>query len=489
MYFKNPNNSNDDNAYGRALSLGYFLEHYAFITDMLWHYSDQAYVDSLKDSLAVITAFADSVLRVSEPFGNPASHPPYFPDWPRTEYHNIRLRLIGALGYAGCILDSGRYVAYADSQLFNYSSGRYLFNGYLNFGRGNGGYYKEGQSYFSFSMHGLTLFFAAHNRMHGINHFNNPSVMDMVDRSLNLIGPDFYNIPIDDCWKTYFRWQGNSTGYLRSPNFNYGCYEFFQQSTQASSELLDDISWYIKNYHNQFSSSGIFTVYDRIPMIISYNAKDVLNHHPTPHIPPARYKNSIESDEELTIIRESGIRDISDYRNSLNLIVNHENSYHGLVHEQDDQGSFQLYYRGKHLLIDPGYQSGAWYHHGRDWLNSAYAHNLPLIKPDAINEQENLNTDYKLPISTNVINIEKIPPLGVTNIHSGTWGNTEYKAVRTYFSETSSIKEMQIELNYDNIENDDYLLKRNFFLLDNKFVIVRDYFTKEGGQSYNLNPA
>ena len=35
----------------RTLSIAYLLENYALITDLLWYYSDTAYVNTLKDSL------------------------------------------------------------------------------------------------------------------------------------------------------------------------------------------------------------------------------------------------------------------------------------------------------------------------------------------------------------------------------------------------------------------------------------------------------
>ena len=166
-YFNNPNNANNDNQSARALSLCSLLRHYTDVCDFLYYYSDTAYVNSILDSLGILACYADSVLKVSEPLGEP-------PDstWPKPSYANIRLRLIGALGYAGLILDNSNYVQYADDQLFIYSHPDYPFNGYLNFQSGNSGAFKEGPGYMAFSMHGLTPYFTARKRLTGINYFD-----------------------------------------------------------------------------------------------------------------------------------------------------------------------------------------------------------------------------------------------------------------------------------------------------------------------------
>ena len=205
---------------------------------------------------------------------------------------------------------------------------------------------------------------------------------------------------------------------------------------------------------------------------------------------PSRFKQEVLSDDEITVFRQKGISDFTGYKDGLQLILSHENSYYPAVHEQDDQSSYQLYYQGKQLLIDPGYnaRNDKWSGFGRRWLNSAYAHNLIIIKPDSVNEQENLRTDYQYPpppgAKTDIILVHPKGAGSRTAQPGAPLGTPKDPSYREFISVLPSIKKMQESLAYETDIHDNYeyhyLLQRNFYLIDNRFVAIHDNLTKMG---------
>ena len=176
----NPNE--DASPYRKGLDIGYMLEALALTVDMLWWYEGGIHQSDLAaklDSLAWYTY--DTVL-------------PSYINWccyttdpdsiiPTTGWTNVKLRLLAALGYAGCVLkdvpnyadNAEDYYNEAKEQLFESLDPTTentfdddqdgIMSGYMDVCFGDGsGLYKEGFSYYSWSMEFLTTFFTAAKR-------------------------------------------------------------------------------------------------------------------------------------------------------------------------------------------------------------------------------------------------------------------------------------------------------------------------------------
>lgn len=98
---------------GNCLTLGSLMEHVAFIVDMLWYYVDSAEQDSLNNKLDNMAYYANHMLSdslLTDSYYTQGgwvikndSLPAYYPDSLQIYWNNARIRLAGALGYAGCV--------------------------------------------------------------------------------------------------------------------------------------------------------------------------------------------------------------------------------------------------------------------------------------------------------------------------------------------------------------------------------------------------
>jgi hypothetical protein len=179
------------------------------------------------------------------------------------------------------------------------------------------------------------------------------------------------------------------------------------------------------------------------------------------------------------------------------MYVNHENSVGRTEHEDSDQSSFILYYKGKQLLIDPGYRP-SWfgYNIGKEWLASAFAHNLIMVNPyamtaiDSLREADELSIDYISTLSDTSswnsgysdnysFSYSDFEPRGHRIGQAGiTHGYEETEATnpcyRKYLVNNVKIDHLQIELDYDHeqdnypesLRSDEINLKRNFYTID-----------------------
>ena len=395
-----------DGITGDCLSLGSLLANVGFIVDMLWHYVGDSEQDSLRNKLDNIAYYVNHMLNQGLPIYNHCvgqncsggwiintdpNLPEYYPDYLQTYWTNGRIRLAGALGYAGCVLDSLEYIDTAENDLFELplDTGH---NGFIELMTSNGGFYSEGISYTSYTFNGLDLFLTARKRVYEVDWFSNSNsnIPQLYVNSLYLTAPDFGPIAFDDVTISHI----NTNGTLYRPRPFSQMVTYFYHSDESDFESRNLIRWLMNEYNEKYDT--YFGLWD-FRKLYAYNQERVLGDPPS-HIPDYLSQGTYHSNDEFTIFHKS-ISDADDFYYSPTLIVNHENSVDYGTHEDSDQSSFILYYKGRPILIDPGYKTSKGNAHiGREWLSSPFAHNLIMVNPTCVDpgysEEDELDLDY-----------------------------------------------------------------------------------------------
>ncbi len=495
-----------DGSWGDCLSYSSMLNSIANIVDNLWYYNVQNQTD-LHNKLEELAGWANELLSESNFSGGYAqcTNPDYPPQL-CTSYHNGRIRLAGALGYAGCVLGNEEFIETAENDLFVRSlpGGK---NGFIEFMTSNSGTYNEGISYTEYTFEGLAKFFTARKRLtfdfsnipDNNNWFEDDRVRDIYVNSLDLISPSMANVPFDDVHETYVRTgASNPLGYLYKPRKIFSeCITYYYQSPVNDTDSRNHIKWLVNNYKSHTGYANYYTTGWNTNKfyVYQYDTSRILAGNCST---PEHLTNGNFSNEELTIFRRP-IQTYNDYQDYPVLYVNHENSVGNSGHEHSDQSSFILYYKDKQLLIDPGYRP-SWYSYylGKEWLASPYAHNVIMVNPydeyynaysssnfNLIEENE-LNGDYRDlftsldewndPEDNNPNHIKfkfnRFEPIG----DAGDFNDVIplNPAHKNYLISNNSITHLQIELDYDHpqshyppeLVNDEINVKRNFYSID-----------------------
>lgn len=476
-----------------CLSYGQLLLNVSCIVDLLWEYDGGAYQDTLRTQLTSLAGWAYLVLTSESHNGstiNISSN--IYPDSMTTGFHNGRIRLAAALGYAGCVLDSLSYINAAEYDLFgavaygsNPSTG--LCSNTIEKTTSEGGLYNEGMSYTRYIFNALDFFLTARNRTENsgssniVNHnwFTDSSVniREMYENSLDLISPDLNCIPFDDAHYSQVittDWNNVPSGAFTRPSSYTNMMTYYFRGNPTSS-MQEFIRGFVNRYYDKW---GVYTegygyrsfyTYndDRTDLITSGSPQQFLseNDHPL--------------NSEFTILRKT-VDTWDDFQEAATLIVNHEHSAGVTSHEHSDQSSFILYYKGKQLLIDPGYRpSWEQYYLGKEWLQSPFAHNLILVNPVGENimdeEQNELLLDYFY-VRTNAeywndpdntppeennyeLEVKDFEPSGEL-LQTGVAPDPAYK---NYLISNQDIKHLQVGIDYDRSET---AIIRNFFSVD-----------------------
>ena len=351
-----------DAAYGLVdvFSLAYTLNNLAMIVDMLWYYEDGDHQDELADKLDLLANWTyDKIINSQNgayTYEGVSGDPIKF----STGYNNIRLIVLGALGYAGVVLDSLDYINKVDWELLDRPG--HDVEALLDHLSQTSGIYAEGLGYRSMSFLGLSNYFTARKRYHDpgeldhgyINYYDNINLSKMFEESMYLLYPDLSFVPFDDCWKINY-----GSGIELNPNIlneylypPYGMIEYYYQQDYANPEILDLIRFYI-NERQESDDSIEYPVMIfggmKLPIILSFeeNHVDIYGDSSI----PATIQESNYSNEEFTVLR-NGLESEIDFRENLAIWVNHENyESYKILHEQGDQTSFSLYYKGRNLTL------------------------------------------------------------------------------------------------------------------------------------------
>ncbi|MCD4770027.1 MAG: heparinase II/III-family protein, partial [Bacteroidales bacterium] len=399
-----------DGSWNDCLYYGRLILNVAFIVDMLWDYVDSDDKQLLDNKLTELAGWADILLndltfdvnggKYARNYNNP-NYP--YQLW--TRYHNGRIRLAGGLGYAGCVLENEDYVKTAEDDLFEWDVPGDQ-TGFLPYMTTNSGLYSEGMQYAEFTFRGLTYFFVARKRLtfdfsyieNNIDWFSDERVRQIYINSLDMVSPNLGWISFDDVIMNSI----GSNSILWPPKYTFSEMDtYFYNSPEYDTEVRDHIKWLINSYDTEYSC---YSVYWNTNKLYAFNEDPsrILGCYGSI---PEHLENGTFSNEETTILRRK-VNSVNDFTDYPVLVVNHENSQSRTAHEHSDQSSFILYYKGKQLLIDPGYRpSNASYYIGKEWLASAYAHNLIMVNPhDQFYNQEcywedsELEEDYWNPL-------------------------------------------------------------------------------------------
>jgi hypothetical protein len=475
-----------------CLYYGRLILNVAFIVDMLWYYDNGAYQTDLYNKLEELTGWAEILLNDTTFNGGYAhcsntDYPPRL--W--TSYHNGRLRLAGGLGYAGCVLENENYVKTAEDDLFNWDVPGDQ-TGFLPFMTTNSGLYSEGMNYAEFTFRGLTYFFVARKRLtfdfsyieDNIDWFSDERVRKIYINGLDMVAPNLGWISFDDVIMNYI----SSSSFISPPKYMFSeMVTYFYNSPEYDTAVRDHIKWLVNSYYIEYSR---YSVYENTNKLYAFNedSNRILGSYGSI---PEQLANGTFSNEETTIFRRN-VSSLDDFTDYPVLVVNHENSPSRTAHEHSDQSSFILYYKGEQLLIDPGYRpSNASYYIGKEWLASAYAHNLIMVNPHDVfydnitilNEDDELEYDYwtldgNLDLwngeATNIVEFQfnKFEPIG----QSGEWDDNEPKnpAIKNFLIKNKNIEHLQVEVEYDHPQGEaHYPANKYADLID----ITRNYYS------------
>ena len=371
-----------------TLRMGDVIYGVASIVDNLWYYPSltQTERDSLYNILDNIVWGFNEAIKWDSSGGDTRVYPDNPADYGglneikvATSMDNKRIYLVATLGYAACVLNNTEYITTVEEDLFNINnhfSTHQNFtwpDGLIDFMSGNGGIYAESMEYSGLVLGALNSFFTARKRLYGINHFEDSRIRSLYTESLHLLAPDFSSYAIDDAYTGQIE-QSGDIHILSNPEV----IGYYYQGNPTSEERAE-IEWLMQGYYQEY---GEFPKYwQERHRIYSYNS-DYCNAFSTlPSTPQSIAQGSYNENSEFSILRPE-INSISEFRNAPTLFVNHENSAPYSSHEHSDQSSFVLYYKGKQLLIDPGYlPSRKNYDLAKEWLASPYAHNLVIVNP------------------------------------------------------------------------------------------------------------
>ena len=513
-----------DGSWDDCLKYGALINNIAFIVDMLYYYdgSDQPELENRLTELATWANELLSEVNFTPGYANAVN--PYNSNCTRlwTSFHNGRIRLAGALGYAGCVLGNANFIATAENDLFERPMNNGM-NGFIELMITNSGTYAEGMSYTEYTMEGLSKFFVARKRMqNGVDWFQDERIKGIYENSLDLISPNGSLIPFDDVSiASYREWDGADYGlYTAKKNFTQ-ILPYYYNSPTSEIEIQNHIKW-LNNYYRDIP--GHYNYYlkgwNKNSFYAFEEGRDLNGYGTT----PSKLSDGINSNEEVTILKRP-VNDFSDYYDHPVLVVNHENSISRTGHEHSDQSSYIMYYKGKQLLIDPGYRP-SWesYWLAKEWLQSPFAHNMIMVNPhyDSSNqEDEELEQDYWHPYiycddpanefsywndedtsgddmdnpNNYSFDFREFEPIGdAASYNSDNIANPAYK---NFIIQEDNINHLQVEIEYDHpqenypshLKNDIINIKRNFYSVDleseNPFFIIYDNVESSAPETTN----
>ena len=501
-----------DGSWSDCLSYGSLLINVTSIVDMLWEYNSGAYQDTLRAQLTNLAGWANLVLQSEEyEEGTVTIASTLYPDSLHTGKGNGRIRLAAALGYAGCVLDSINYIRTAEYDLFGFTAdGVSPPSGYgwdtIELITSEGNLINEGMSYTRYIFRALDYFFTARNRTQNssngntTNHnwFTDTSVQikDIYESSMDLISPDLTCIPFDDVHfgrVVDFDWPYSSQGFtVPSGAFTrpqaFGNMMSFYFQGNPSTSLENFIRGYINRYYEKWAVYTNEYFYDRFYTYNFDRPQLILGGSPQSFLSDVDHPKN----EEFTILRKA-VTDWDEFQESPTLIVNHEHSAYVTSHEDSDQSSFILYYKGKQMLIDPGYRP-SWFQYflGKEWLESPFAHNLIMVDPvggdDILSiEQAELTADYfnvrtdsvywndpnnDDPETNNYeLDVRTLEPSGESLVY----GSAPDPAYRNYLISNNSTTHLQVGINYERSQTD---ITRNYYAMslesDIPYFIIYD---------------
>ncbi len=467
----------------KSLDAGYMLENLALIVDMLWWYDGGQHQPQLTAKLDSLASFiqrrqyhtrgrgleADSTnadyVNAGYTGGISDVYPGISADtivWPSFSHTNYRLTGLGALGYAGVVLgpnygnqfDYDNYLDFVDYELdiingaiscvksFNEDHdpvyGNVYINGpgYINHNLHSSGLYAEGISYMSQIMNNMSLYFTARNRYDGINYYD-IFVEQMLEETIPLITPDFGYVCFDDSYYV------NSLGKLIFP---VGYYQWLQQDSQGG-ELENSIQWYADNYKTENSFDYLVPAWSReakLQSILSYSNTSLTGGTIPDVISQGSYSNN-----DYTVLR-SEISDEIEFQEQSAMWITHNEGLSYSGHEQGDQSSFVLWYKGQQLITDQGYFSGV-YADNHVWCNSSFAHNVIQV------ENTSHNLDYTFEDTSPYLDvwdiIGEIEPFGMHYIYQNPADTTRNPINKSYQYVNNDISSLKVNLKYYNTQN------------------------------------
>ncbi|MBT7039189.1 MAG: T9SS type A sorting domain-containing protein [Bacteroidetes bacterium] len=490
-----------------VLSLSSTLENLAFIVDMLWWYDAPGYETQeqfQEDLSAKLDELAGWTYQIVSNLNDPGT------SYVNEEGNSVnisafdsnkRMRFIGALGYAGCVLGKDEYIDQAEYDLFSrpLSGNKY---GYIDFQTSNSGIYNEGMGYMIYAFDGLAKFFTARKRMDNADWYSDENVRSMFEKACILIMPDLCSLPFDD--GRLAKMTGGAG--LEYPGLAGELFTWFYQSPADAVDSRDALNWRYHNYMTEYEMDNVINYSVNLFYVYEDNSDRTFD---TQGPVPAELQNGTYSDEEVTIFRRP-FQSYGNYKEYPVLVVNHENSVSYSSHEHSDQSAFVLYYKGKQLLTHSGnHPSVRNPNIANHWLESAYAHNLIMVNPhheyyeDAstddygLLESEELDSDYNnirqdVAIWNGVGAINNYP-FSLMQFEPAGLAGSDYSddvaknpAYKNYLIRNQQQQHLQVGILYDHLQdfypselsNDEIDIERNFYAIDieepNPYFIIYD---------------
>jgi tetratricopeptide (TPR) repeat protein len=477
-------------ACGKSHMSSYILENMAFMVDMLWWFdgfdtnlfpTQTEYQAALAEKLDSYANFIQRRLHFTRGRGLEADtteveiiahyNLPWSKiEWPSYNHNNYRLTALGALGYAAVVLGAGygevtlndyngnpihydSYLDFVDYELDEvdgeilcintFSTGHigeeglvYINGpGYINHNLHNSGLYTEGISYMSQIMDGMSLYFTARNRYDGKNYYD-IFADQMLEETIPLITPDFGYVCFDD---TYYY---NSSGNMIFP---VGYYQLYQQDFN-NMELDNSINWYTDNYFTESGMNYLVPAWNgegALQSILSYSGRSLSGGTIPNVISQGSYSNN-----DYSVLR-SEMSSLNEFKDQSAMWITHNEGLSYSSHEQGDQSSFVLWYKGRQLITDPGYFSV--YADNHNWCNSSFAHNVIQVENTSSGSPYNLVYDFEdPPTNFNDDIVGKIEPIGMHNIKEDPANKTQNPVHKCYHYEVNYVSVLKINLKYYN---------------------------------------
>ncbi|MCK4313125.1 MAG: heparinase II/III family protein, partial [Candidatus Cloacimonetes bacterium] len=401
-----------------------------------------------------------------------------------------------------------------ENDLFDWNITRlWWVDGLIDFMSGSDGIYSEGVFY-SEIVSILNSFFTAQKRLYGVNNFERPEMKALYTESLHLLTPEFHFVTFDDAFLGHVLDNNGNTNVLSFSEV----ISYYNQGNPTAEEKAE-IEWIVCGYFQEYSEYPKY--WQARTRLYTYNSDCNGAFTTMPSVPQSIAQGSYDGNSEFTIMRPE-INDLNEFKNSTYLFVNHENSAPYSSHEHSDQSSFVLYYKGKQLLIDPGYlPARKSYFLAKEWLASPYAHNLIMVNPQCNNDYENVedelfydytnirNSLYNWNDSTCTdpnyynFNYYSFEPVGRCYYPYPDLPSSQYSvglpdsplipknpAFRNYLIDNDNVQHLQVEIEYDHPQagetysnyngnpNDIINIKRNFYGLNfnegNEYFIIYD---------------
>ncbi len=460
------------------------VNYLAFIADMLFYVPDSVITveqhNTIISKLDSMVTYCDSLLLLTEYGSNEWGLQGSYSTLPKNCIIQQRPALLAGFGHCVLILmqdDEFMQVPGNEARMnasLDLINNDFLYTDYfgetgiLDINTQKSGAWSEGIGYGAFTFSRMVIFFTSYKRItnDSVNYFNNPHVTGIMNHVIKMLSPELKELPYDDMWNM------NIGKYLM-----HGVAEFFYQNTN-NIVAKNMAGWYI----NCLKSGTIwpteinFSGLPRYHIVVCYNPDrdiPVDSYFETPEC----FTNGSYSDEEFTILRDE-VNDKDNLIENPAMYILHENSI-GIYHDQGDQSSYLFYYKGKQLIIDPGYKpdhpnvppGGTGWFYGLDWCKSSYAHNLIVVTPDSVSEYNELDLDFWNYNFCSSFSFSIWQPDGSTPYNNNP--ACPNPAVNQYLIKNSNIEKTKVFLEY-NYPDNDVQVYRNYYKVEDIFVIFDD---------------